>query len=462
MEPRPKSESRWGGPRVGLAALLVLAGVLRVVGIRYGLPFPVLNPDEASIVPRAWDVVHGGGLDPHFFDYPSLLIYLEAPAQAWQAKPSYLTARIVLVALALGGVAAAWWLGRASYGTVAGFVAAAVTAVDVTHVFYSRTAVTDVPLTLAVTVALALIVGDRLEWAGIAAGAAASFKYPGALVLVPLVLVGWGRWRRLLAGAALAVVTFALTSPFVLLDRNEAWSDIRRVQRLAHAGWLGFEHDHPAPVVYVARLWDGMGPVLIVAIAGLVAALVARRRADVALASFALVWFAQLLTARAHFDRYTLPLVPVLGALAGRLRALAPVTLLLLVVPLTWTVHDTKELTRTDTRVVAGAWLDAHVPRGATIAVDPAAPRLDGFRTIELQLPGPGRAADERRDVARLRAQGIHYVLVTGDVTDRVLAARDRYPREAAFYDGLARRRPLYRLEPGHGLAGPWVALYHV
>ena len=48
-----------------------------------------------------------------------------------------------------------------------------------------------------------------------------------------------------------------------------------------------------------------------------------------------------------------------------------------------------------------------------------------------LALPGPGRPFDPDRDVARLRARGVHYVLVTGAIADRVLAARDRYPREA-------------------------------
>lgn len=468
MEPRPRSraasfsDSRWGGPWVGLAALLALAAVLRLVGIQYGLPFPLLNPDEASIVPRAWRVVHGGGLDPHFFDYPTLLIYVEAPFQRLFDEPSYLTARLVLVAIALGGIAAAWWLGRAAYGTVAGFIAGAFTAVDVTHVAYSRAAVTDVPLTTATCVSLALLVGGRLEWAAAAAGLAASFKYPGILLLAPIVAVGWGQWRRVAIAVGITLATFALTSPFVLVDAGEAWGDVRRVQRLAHAGWLGFEHDPPAPIAYVERLWDGLGPALIMGVAGLVVALVQRRRADVALATFALVWFAQLMTAAAHFDRYTLPLVPVLGALAGRLRALAPVTLLLLVVPFTWSVRDAQKLTRTDTRVVAHDWIERNVPHGATIAADPSTPPLEGFKRIGLELPGPGRPSDPDRDLARLRARGASYVLVTGAVTDRVLAARDRYPREAAFYDELARRKPFYRLEPGSDLAGPWVALYPV
>ena len=61
-----------------------------------------------------------------------------------------------------------------------------------------------------------------------------------------------------------------------------------------------------------------------------------------------------------------LPLVPVLGALAGSLRALVPVTLLLLVVPLAWSIRDTRDLTRPDTREAAQAWIERRLPaRGA-------------------------------------------------------------------------------------------------
>src|SRR5438874_13754309 len=122
--------TRWGGAGTALAAILGGAAVLRAVGIQYGLPFGnLLNPDEQSIVPRAWKLVHGGGGDPHWFDYPTLLMYVNAPFQAWQAHPSYLTARIVALVLAVGAVAAVWWLGRVSYGETGGAVAAAVAAV---------------------------------------------------------------------------------------------------------------------------------------------------------------------------------------------------------------------------------------------------------------------------------------------------------------------------------------------
>jgi 4-amino-4-deoxy-L-arabinose transferase-like glycosyltransferase len=442
--------------------LLAGAAALRAIGIQYGLPYGnLLNPDEQSIVPRAWKLVHGGGGDPHWFDYPTLLMYVNAPFQAWQSQPSFLTARIVAVVLALGSIAATWWLARRAYGDVAGAVAAAIATVCTIHVAYSREAVTDVPLALGVAAALGLMIAGKIELAGVAAGLATGFKYPGAFLIVPLAVAAWGKWRRLAIAIAAMVATFFVSSPFVLVHAREAWHASFRVQRLAQKGWLGFEHDHAAPIAFADRLWHGLGPALIVAALGLAVALVRRTRTDLILATFVVVYFADLMTLRAHFDRYTLPLVPPLAALAGRIKALAPVTLLLLVVPLTWTIRDDKRLTRTDTRVVAARWIERNIPRGTRIAVDPSVPLVIGYRVLALQLPGPGRAFDRNRNLHRLRTHGIRDVIISGAVTDRVLAARTIYPREAAFYERLRRdARRVYYVAPGDGRAGPWLAIY--
>src|SRR5207248_6367047 len=122
---------------------------------------------------------------------------------------------------------------------------------------------------------------------------------------------------------------------------------------------------------------------------GLALALARRTRTDVILAAFTIVYFLDLCTLGAHFDRYVLPLVPALGALAGRVRSLTPVTLLLLVVPLTWGIRDDARLTRTDTRVVAHRWVERHLQPGARIAVDTSLTPFDGFHVLKLRLPLP-------------------------------------------------------------------------
>ena len=467
-EPSPGSETRsrdalWGGPRVALAAILAGAAALRLVGVGYGLPFPLLSPDEQSIVPRAWKMVHGGGLDPHWFDYPSLLLYLLAPFQAWEHQPSYLAARLVVVVLALGAVAAAWWLGSRAYGETAGAIAAVAVAVATTEVAYSRMAVTDVPLTLGVTASLALLVSGRIELGGLAAGLAMSFKYPGIFLLVPLAVAGYRQPRRLALGLAAAAAAFCATSPFFVAHFGSAVNNAYHVQKLARQGWLGFEHDHAAPIEFLSRLWEGLGPMLLVCGLGLVLALTHRRRTDLILASFVLVYFLDLCMLGAHYDRYVLPLVPPLAVLAGRVRSLAPVTLLLLVVPLTWTIRDDRRLTKTDTREVAHTWVERHLPPGARLAADPSLPPFEGFRVLKLRLPLPQeQRPDPNRDLTRLRNEGVRYAIVTGAVADRVLAARAHYPKETAFYKQLTTlSKRLYYVKED-GLNGPWVAVYRL
>lgn len=456
-------ESRWGSPWLALVALLAGAGALRLVGIGYGLPFPLLNPDEANIVPRAWQMAHGEGLDPDWFDYPSLLMYAVAPFQNWSDEPDYLSARLVVVFLGLAGVAAAWWLGGRAYGVLSGFVAAAVTAVATVHVEYSRMAVTDVPLTLGVAVTLALLVRGRLLLAGIAIGVAAGFKYPGFVLLVPLVVAGWRQWRRLALASALAPAAFVATNPYFVVHLGAAVGDVLRVQRDGRRGWLGFEDDPWTPIAFLDRLWEGMGPMLVIALAGLAFALFRRTLADRVLAAFIVAYFLTLMPLDAHFDRYVLPLVPALGALAGRFRTLAPVTLLLLVIPLVWSIRETRPLVRTDTRVLAHDWMDRNLTPGVLVAADPSTAAPADVRVLRLALPGPGRRPDPERDLARLRELNVGYVLVTGAVADRVRRQPRRYPAEIRFYDQLARlgNRRFYREGVGK-LAGPWVAVYEL
>ena len=121
-------------------------------------------------------------------------------------------------------------------------------------------AVTDVPLTLGVAVVAGAVVAGRIELAGLAAGLATSIKYPGVFLLVPLVVAGWSRWRRLAVGSGWRSSASARRARSSSSTRARRGADAYRVQRLAHEGWLGFEHDHVAPIAFLGQLWDGVGP----------------------------------------------------------------------------------------------------------------------------------------------------------------------------------------------------------
>jgi hypothetical protein len=139
------------------------------------------------------------------------------------------------------------------------------------------------------------------------------------------------------------------------------------------------------------------------------------------------------------------------------------VTLLLLAVPLTWSIRDARDLTKTDARVVAHRWIEQHVPSGSPVAVDPSTADLEGYRVLHLLLPRPGEQFDRNRDVDRLRDRGIRYIVLTGAVEDRVLDAREQYPRETDFVEDTRRETErVYSIRPNGDLSGYWVEVYRL
>ena len=139
---------------------------------------------------------------------------------------------------------------------------------------------------------------------------------------------------------------------------------------------------------------------MLVAAVGIGAALWRRTRTDLVLLSFAVGYWLTLMPQQAHFERYVLPLVPVLAVLAGSVRAVVPVALVALLLPLAWSVGDARELTRTDTRVRADAWVSANVPRGDPIAADPSTLPLPGETSSGSSSPARG-APPTRSEISR-------------------------------------------------------------
>ncbi|MEW5720581.1 MAG: hypothetical protein AB1817_18295, partial [Chloroflexota bacterium] len=62
----------------GLVLAIVIFGLgLRLWGIGFGLPY-IYHPDEGLPVSIALRFLRTGDLNPNFYDWPSLLLYLDA------------------------------------------------------------------------------------------------------------------------------------------------------------------------------------------------------------------------------------------------------------------------------------------------------------------------------------------------------------------------------------------------
>jgi 4-amino-4-deoxy-L-arabinose transferase-like glycosyltransferase len=343
--------SRWVRAAAA-AAVLVVAAALRLPRLGWGLPERFF-PDEATLFRLGQRVAATGDLHTGFVSYPPLTTYALAAVYATlgavrgggaaQLPVADLVwwGRALMAGSSLATVAATMALGRAVAGPAAGRLAGLFLAVTPLHVTQSHVVCTDVPLTLLVVLALLAAAHRRAVWSGALAGLAAGAKYPGGLVALAPAWCGLraaaaGAWRgdrrRALAGAgtlllaaAAALAAFTLAFPHWLADleairARAAWERFANrevgnpVARLAPAGIRG------TPVLYqlAVLLPAALGiPLYLLALGGVVDGARRRHPHAATLLAFALPYFLFFATSRSVFQRYYLPLVPLLAVAAA-------------------------------------------------------------------------------------------------------------------------------------------------
>jgi 4-amino-4-deoxy-L-arabinose transferase-like glycosyltransferase len=346
------------------AAIVLAAAALRIYGIDWSLPdvFEEATPLKKAWAMWRWGQPGGPDFNPHFFNYPSLSIYLQWAAQAFlyagmkitgaidsavdfqmyylvDKTPFYVAGRLVT---ALFGIATVWIVyrsGRRIAGPFASSVAAGLLAVNAFHISKSQVIEVDVPLAFFVTLSLFLMarLADRpsagvYALAGTAVGLAASAKYPGALLVFPFLAAHLltypaarrivhdsskphrsGRWRDFALGAAAALAAFAITSPFVFLDWTTFRAHLsleREHMALGHFG-LGSVPAWKSYAVSLGAVELGWPLVLFGALGVIFLAGLKRRPWAIVFAAFVVPFLAIIGTWSMYADRYLLPVIPV-------------------------------------------------------------------------------------------------------------------------------------------------------
>jgi hypothetical protein len=413
---------------LALAGVLLGALLLRLWGIRHGLPFSYNIDEERHFVPVAVRFFDAG-LNPGYFLNPpgySELLYAiyavwfggrDAVAHAYATDPSevFLIARVTV---ALLGTVAVWLLhmaGARFFDRRVGLLAAALGAAAFLPVFYSHLALNDVPATAPATLALlgaALVLrggGTNTRAAllgGLGAGLAAGTKYTAGIVLLPLltaIAVAAHERREPLvrtllvpavAACGAALAGFLIANPYALLDFDTFHAGVARQRTLTSGeelAKLGLTQRNGV-VYYLWSLTWGLGWIpALAALGGALRLLVRDRRLALVLLPAPLLYVLYMGLQERYFGRWLLPVLPIailLAAYAGmalvrvaaaRAARLAPaaatlVVLALLAQGLVHSLHVDRVLARPDTRGSARAWLLAHVPAGSKVVIEPFVP----------------------------------------------------------------------------------------
>lgn len=319
--------------------------------------FTWMQIDERVFVERTlgfWS----GDLNPHFFNNPTLQLYLaslaqylyffffvDATVEAFIAYAYFaddhamLTiARGLTTIMAVATVPAVAALGRRLYGTSGGLIAGFLLCILPLHVRYSHLATTDVPATLWMTLALLfavrIIQQGRLRdfaLAGICAGLAAASKYPTALIFLAIPVAAFlakstSRQRGLSLAISCTALSFALTSPYVLLYFKSFWQDFAGManEHLLNRNEFALASAGPFAGLYAlpTHFYYGAGVVFSIALLGAIAyrPRIWHREELVVLVAFSL--FALLLAfSSSTFMRYAVPVAPIMAVLCARLFA---------------------------------------------------------------------------------------------------------------------------------------------
>src|SRR5262245_36918476 len=161
-------------------------------------------------------------------------------------------------------IAVLYVLAAEFYGATVGLLASLFLTVNLLHIRDSHYITTDVPLTFLITVALLFVFRYWREGrtreaaaAGLLAGPAASLKYPGGLMLLPLVLPHFlcprpagGRLPWIVSPAVLAVgvraaAGFLAGTPYALLTPVAFFRGVFRELREVNTVQFGNEGDLP-------------------------------------------------------------------------------------------------------------------------------------------------------------------------------------------------------------------------
>ena len=484
--------------------IIIVSITLRIWGIDYDLPY-IYHPDEPVSIAIAQNMFVNGDLNPHFFGYSSLPLYINALAyipyyafgrlvNVFQTRSditplvsltmgvtkaplptSILLQRLISVCFGVGTVVLVFLIAKhITKKTSVGLLASWMMAVSPSIVAHSRLVTPNIYVVFfasATFLASVSIYQKGKTWhyiiTGLCAGFTISSKYNGGMILLPLFLAHFLRYgKRSLVETKLYLallfcgIGFLVTSPFVLLDFSQFYEDfVYHAQYYRSAYHPGMEGN--TLKWYLDYAWKTGGILYIFAIAQILYGIYARSKEIALLAIFPVVYFGYISTLNVRNDRTFMPIIPFLFILAAWFLtlvwhkvkglpqktprsfarvAVACLTILALVFPISKTIADTLELTTINSRETARMWISDNLPQGSKIALESYTPFVE---PVLFSVQGIGRIADH--EPGWYIENDFDYLIFGQGMYGRFYLEPEKYSAEVAQYDDFFNRFELVK-----------------
>jgi 4-amino-4-deoxy-L-arabinose transferase-like glycosyltransferase len=502
--------------RLWLLGLLLAATWLYTWGLQRNLPY-LGEADESIFVDRAVAMVSTNDWNPRWFGHPGSTIFYPLVAmywlwQQWFGGPAadlttyfaaepwlfYYLARLLSVSYALLALPLTYQIGRRIFNPTTGLIGATFL-LSYPHVlFHIKSVRTDgVGMTfalLAVWSGLKVYQRPMLRrqlLAGVSIGLGIASRY-FLVLFTPLWLwFTWLAWRSesdsnmrrrqlLWAAAGLVAigVSFAVSTPYFVLDFAGAWQSLVTEGRSTHPGADGLSRVQNFFWYFGQMARSEYGVVqTFFAIIGIGALLRERRPLPLSLIGAIVLFLAGISLSPLHWLRWALPIFPfaalvsaygLMTVVTGLSRFASeslrqPLLIGLIAVAIAAPGLRAVQLSLQDatpsTRVAARAWLIHHLPAEARLIQEPYTalvgddPRVT---TIELSL-------GTEQTVDAYRCAGYTHLVISSYMYDRFLAEAARYPAEVDFYQTLLQQtEPVATFTPSWLQGGPTLQVYAI
>ncbi len=381
-------------------------------------PYESYHPDEGALL-NALSNMDPAALDfnPHFFNYPTLSVYLTGAVLAMgdvvgyvqvgnskdfylrhpeQMARVYLLGRLLVAVMSAASVLLLYLTAKLLFDARVAFLSAASLAIGPLWVRDSHFMLVNVPSAAwMVAVAFTSVYGITRRSSGTVlvgatmAGLAASTKYPAGVVVILVffsLVIGLrqGTWTKgccaflAIAACALFALGFLIGTPYALLSSREFLRDVM----FEGQDKLGM----PSLRMIGSQMIVAFGPIHLVVIAAgaVIASCRIRQWQDQFVLIWALVGLTERLVSDAGFIRYLIPAIPplaifggiALGALQTKVSAVSGragwgyvASLLLLLPGLGYTVNNDLLMSTDDVRNRVASWLVHSVAPGQTIVI---------------------------------------------------------------------------------------------
>lgn len=245
-------------------------------GVNYGLTLLAASPEMAQALLKV-------GPDPEALR-AELLPYIRSEAFLLRLRGIYIT--VTAASAAWVFLALLYWNGN----VIGAFFGSLLFATSPEVLYHGRWAAPDtVLMQFGALVLLLLVLAWKrrslgaLRWAAIAAGFGCGSKYPGALLLAPVLLAavllvlrgaGWrGAVRHVVTLGMMFFIAYALTTPGTFLQPVIFYQSLKFSWDVYATGWYGYtvvpglEHLGKIIVYFATALFSGLRPVALVAFA---------------------------------------------------------------------------------------------------------------------------------------------------------------------------------------------------